>query len=109
MRNLFGILFVLFSFVGLSGQSFEDCTTIQDEVYRYVNETDEAKVCHAVVVCKDAVQFYLSQTSIRTFYRLNGSVWVDHRDKVVKKVDMKNGFVAFLTDKNVFMYRNTEL
>ena len=110
MRNLFCALFIMFSFVGLSGQFSKDCTTIQDEVYTYKNQSDEAKVCFAVVVCEDAVQFYISQTSVRTFRKLEGSIWIDHKEKVVRRVVLKNGFTAFMSGKDIFMYKsNPEL
>lgn len=100
------ILFLGFLFLGtLSFGQSDNCSPIREEVYRYMQKKDEVKECLSVIVCDNAVQFYLTATSVRTFHKLEGSVWTDHKQRLVRRVMMNNGFIAFLVNDEIFMYK----
>lgn len=102
MKSLFLSIIFLFSFSFLSGQ----CTTNENQVKKVTidkNGKMTMKECLFVTICENVVEFRISHTSIQTFHHLEGSVWVDHADKVVR-VTREAGVVTFTRGKSSWSY-----
>lgn len=95
------LLFILLPFFGVA-----QCSTIDTAFKQQRDKNNKLthKDCYSSVICPDVVQFWVSQTSVQTFYLLEGSVWMDHKQKLVKRVE-KDGHVLFVTDKTIFGYK----
>jgi hypothetical protein len=95
-------------FLTLSLLVTNPCQTITSGAYK--QSEDKAgkttlKECVHVVVCEDGVEFRVSATSVQTFVRVSGEVWMDYgSQKVVQRVEEADGTVVFWKGKTAFFY-----
>lgn len=90
----------------VSAQTPNGCTTNEKSVLKVTTDKSGKKTtreCLFVTICGNVTEFRISHTSVQTFYHVEGSVWIDHNEKLVK-VTKDNGIVTFTKGKTTFSY-----
>ena len=85
----------------------KNCKTLHDGSFKESEDKNGKKTrkeCLFVIVCDDAVEFRVTNTSVKTFYQHTGTVWINGSEKLVTRVVQPNGLIVFHDGKAKFAY-----
>jgi hypothetical protein len=77
---------------------------VRDSVYSYNETTQKVKKCEWVVEDSHLVEFRITESSVKTFIKVDINTWTTFNKKVVSRVE-KEGWVLFVDGKKVYAYK----
>lgn len=98
MKNIIAIIFLFFCLKG------EGQITTMDSVYVYNQKTDKLKKCLLVYTTPHIVEFRITETSVKTFIKIDTKTWTTFNKKVVTREE-KEGWVIFYDSDKVYLYK----
>ena len=108
MKNVF-VFLIMFVALNISAQTTpaRNCKTLHEGSFKQSEDKNgktTRKECLWVTVCDDAVEFRVTNTSVKTFYLHTGTVWINGSEKLVTRVVQPNGLIVFHDGKAKFAY-----
>lgn len=77
---------------------------IQDSVYIYNQTTEKLKACEFVMVDNSIVEFRITESSVKTFIKVDQNTWATFNKKIVVRQE-KDGWVIFIDNKKAYLYK----
>lgn len=111
MKSVF-VFLIMFVSLQISAQTTpaRNCKTLHEGSFKQSEDKKgktTTKECLFVIVCDDAVEFRITNTSVKTFYLHTGTVWINGSNKIIQRVVQTNGLIVFHDGKAAFAYTPT--
>lgn len=103
--KLYYLNIILFTILGVGLKA--QVLIIKDSVYVYNETTEKVKKCEWVVEDPYIVEFRLSESSVKTFIKVDTNTWVTFNKKMVTRFE-KDGWVLFIDNNRVYAYKRSK-